>query len=152
MREDEGARYLEIVNSAIRGLASSHYPADVIAGWVVPVTEESVRDLMRNPDNEIRLVAELDGVPVGIAALVPAHSELRGCYVSPDAARQGCGSALVIELERLARAHGVTHLELAASLNAEPFYAAHGYDVRERSEVVLTNGHRMPCVWMRKTL
>lgn len=152
LRPDEGRIYLDIVNSAIRGLAASHYRPDVIEGWVVPVTPESVRDLMLNPDNEIRLIAELDGTPAGIGALIVERSELRACYVAPEAARRGCGSALVREIERLARDHGLTRLELAGSLNAEPFYAALGYRVRERSVVVLRNGHRMPAVWMEKSI
>jgi putative acetyltransferase len=152
LRASEGHTYLTIVNGAIRGLAAGHYAPDIIEGWVVPVTDESVRDLMLNPDQEIRLIVERDGNPVGIGALVVDRSELRACYVLPDAARQGCGSALVREIERLARANGLTRLELAASLNAEAFYAAHGYAVRERSEVTLRNGHRMPAVWMEKTL
>jgi putative acetyltransferase len=116
------------------------------------VTDDSVRDLMLNADHEIRLVAELDAEPVGIGALILERSELRACYVSPHAARKGCGSALVQEIERLARENGLTRLELAGSINAEPFYAAHGYQVRERGEVVLRNGHRMPAVWMWKNL
>jgi hypothetical protein len=59
---------------------------------------------------------------------------------------------LVREIERLAREQGVTHLELAASLNAEPFYAALGYQVSGRCEVVLRNGHRMRAIGMRKDL
>lgn len=152
LRADEGRIYLDIVNSSIRGLAVNHYPPDAIKGWVVPVTDESVRDLMLNPEHEIRLVADLDGKPIGIGALVVERSELRACYVSPQAARKGCGSALVREIERLARENGLTRLELAASINAEPFYATHGYEVRERSEVVLGNGHRMAAVWMEKNL
>ncbi len=152
LRADEGRIYLEIVNSAIRGLAVSHYPPDAIEGWVVPVTDESVRDLMVNADHETRLIAEVDGAPVGIGALILERSELRACYVSPQAARRGCGSALVCEIERLARKNGLARLELAASLNAEAFYAAHGYEVRERSEIVLRNGHRMAAVWMHKNL
>lgn len=152
LRAGEGGAYLEIVNSAIRGLAVSHYAPDAIEGWVVPVTDETIRDLMLNREHEIRLVAELDGKPVGIGALVVERSELRACYVSPQAARRGCGSALVREIERLARENGLTHLDLAASINAEPFYAAHGYGVRERSDVVLSNGHRMAAVWMGKAL
>ncbi len=152
LRADEGRIYLEIVNSAIRGLAVTHYAPDAIEGWVVPVTDEAVRDLMLNADHEIRLVAELDGKPVGIGALVVERSELRACYVSPQTARRGCGSALVREIERLARENGLTRLDLAASINSEPFYAAHGYEVRERSEVVLGNGHRLPAVWMGKNL
>ena len=152
MGADEGRLYLDIVNSAIRGLAASHYAPDAIDGWIVPVSDDTIADLMLNADQEIRLVAELDGSPAGIGALVVGRSELRACYVSPGAARRGCGSALVHELERIARERGVTRLDLAASINAEPFYAAHGYEVRERSEVVLRNGHRMPAVWMTKPL
>jgi putative acetyltransferase len=152
LRADEGRIYLEIVNSAIHGLAVSHYTPEAIDGWVVPVTDETVQDLMLNADHEIRLVAELDGCAVGIGALILERSELRACYVSPDVARRGCGSALVHEIERLARENGLTRLELAASLNAEFFYAAHGYEVRERSDVVLRNGHKMAAVWMTKNL
>ena len=152
LRADEGRVYLEIVNGAIRGLAISHYPPDAIEGWVVPVTDETVRELMLNPDHEIRLIAELEGKRVGIGAVILERSELRACYVLPQAARRGCGSALVREIERLARENGVRRLELAGSINAEPFYAAHGYNVRERSDVVLRNGHRMPAVWMWKDL
>ena len=79
-----------------------------------------------NHDDEIRLVAELDGELVGIGALVLADSELRACYVVPAAARKGVGSALVAEIERIARQHGLTHLELLSSLTAEPFYRALG--------------------------
>jgi putative acetyltransferase len=152
LRADEIRVYIDIVNSAILGLAVDHYPPETIAGWVVPITDETIRDLKLNTDGEIRFVAELDGVPVGIGALVLERSELRACYVAPNAARRRCGSAIVREMERVAREHGLTRLNLAASLNAEPFYAAQGYKVRERSEVVLRNGHRMPAVWMEKNL
>lgn len=152
LRDDELPTYLEIHASAIRGLAATHYPPEVIGGWVVPITDDALRDLTNNADGEIRLIAERDGVPVGIGAFVPATSELRACYVAAHAARRGCGSALVREIERLARQHGLTRLHLAASLNAEPFYASHGYQVRERSEVVLPNGTRMAAVWMAKEL
>ena len=152
LRDDELRTYLEIHTSAVRGLAVTHYAPDVIEGWVVPITDATIRDLTLNPDGEIRLIAALDGAPAGIGALVLERSEVRACYVVPEAARRGCGSALVREIERLARENGLTRLDLAASLNAEPFYAAHGYEVRERSEVVLRNGHRMPAVLMGKNL
>jgi putative acetyltransferase len=152
LRDGEARTFLEIVGSAIRGLASGHYTPAAIDGWVPSLTEESIRAFVRNDDQEIRLIAEIDGQPVGIGALIVGHSELRACYVTPAAARRGCGSALVREIERLARTHGLTRLDLAASLNAEPFYSSHGYQVRERSEVSLRNGHRLSAVWMWKNL
>jgi putative acetyltransferase len=152
LRADEGRIYLDIVSSAIRGLAAGHYAPETIDKWVAPATDEAVRELMLNRDREIRLVAELDGKPAGIGALVLERSELRACYVAPEAARRGCGSALVREIERLARSHGLTRLELAASINAERFYAVHGYAVRERSEIALRSGYRMSAIWMEKEL
>lgn len=151
LREGEERQYLEIVNSAIRGLASSHYSSAAIAGWIVPETEDNVRDLIANEDGEIRLIAELDGVPAGIGALVVERSELRACYVSPGAARRGCGRLLVEEIERIARARGLTRLEVASSLNAEPFYARLGYQARQRHDIVLRNGHRLAAVLMDKS-
>lgn len=152
LRPDEVRLYLKIVGRAIRGLAGSHYAPDAIEGWIPPLTEDSVRDTAANPDGEIRLIAQRNDVAVGIGALVPAASELRAVYVLPEAARRGVGRALVDEIERLARQHGLTHLELAGSLNAEPFYASLGYHARDRSDVVLRNGVRLPCVWMDKEL
>ena len=144
--------YLDIVTRAIRGLAVSHYSAEAIAGWVPHVTDEYVDLLTMNVDGEVRLLAELDGLPAGIGALVPQTSELRACYVLPEMARRGVGRALVREIERLAREGGLNELELAGSLNAEAFYLEQGYRARERGEVKLSNGHTLACVWMEKDL
>lgn len=62
------------------------------------------------------------------------------------------GSALLHEIERVAREHGLAFLELDSSVTAEPFYEAYGYDAREHGEHVLPSGQRMACVKMRKAL
>ena len=154
MRDDEARTFLEIHGRSVRGLAAQHYPADVIAAWGAPahISDEAVRRFLKNPDDEIRLIAELDGQPVGLGSLVVDNTELRSCYVVPEAARMGVGSALVQEIERIARGRGLTHLELDASLNAEPFYAALGYEAVERGEHVLRSGLRMAAVKMRKII
>ena len=152
LREDEIRLYLEIHERAVRGRAATHYSQADIEGWVVPATDENLCRLTRNADREVRFVAELDGNPVGIGALVLEESELRAVYVSPEGVRQGCGSALVREIERTARDNDVARLTLHASLNAEPFYAALGYDVLERTDLVLPNDHSMAVVRMGKDL
>ena len=43
----------------------------------MPATNENLGRLTLNADREIRFVADLDGVPVGIGALVLEESELR---------------------------------------------------------------------------
>ena len=152
LRGGELRLYVEIVNDAVRGLAASHYDAAAIAGWIVPLTEAVLADLDRNPDREIRLLAELDGRPAGIGALVLERAELLACYVRPEAARRGCGSAIVRAIEAIAREHGLPRLSLAASLNAEPFYTQMGYAVIDRSPITLPNGHVLAAVQMARDL
>ena len=80
------------------------------------------------------------------------NSELRACYVAPSAARRGVGSALVAEIERIGREHGLLYLRLDSSLTAQPFYTALGYQVEERHEHVLSSGVAMIAIKMRKQL
>ena len=61
-------------------------------------------------------------------------------------------AAAIEEIERLARARGLTRLDVASSLNAEPFYARLGYQARHRQDIVLRNGHRLAAVLMDKSL
>jgi putative acetyltransferase len=152
MRPDEGRIFLDIHGRAIRGLAAEHYSVRVLDAWAPPVTDDNVERLLLNPDNEIRLLAELDGEPVGLGSLVVDNSELRACYVVPEAARRGVGSALVNEIECLAREHALAEIGLTSSINAEPFYRALGYTVVEPVEHRFRSGARMAAVKMRKAL
>jgi putative acetyltransferase len=144
--------FLEIHSRSIWGLASAHYSPEVIEAWSAPITDERLRRFLENRDGEIRLIAELDGEPVGLGALVIASSELRACYVEPEAARKGVGTALVREIERIAEESGLERLELLASVNAESFYAFLGYQADRRTELVLSTGVAMAAVKMTKTL
>jgi putative acetyltransferase len=90
MRSEEARRLLEIHRESVRGIAAEDYAASVIDAWApLPITDEIVERFLSNRDDEIRLMAEIDGQPVGIGALVLSHSELRACYVVPSAARRG---------------------------------------------------------------
>ena len=68
MHDDEARSFLEIHGRSVRGLAAEHYPADVIAAWAGPVTvtDNAVHNFLKNSDHEIRLIAEIDGQPVGL--------------------------------------------------------------------------------------
>jgi putative acetyltransferase len=153
LQPEEARQFLEIHRASIRGIAAKDYPFSVIATWApLPITDETVERFLANPDEEVRLIADLDGEPAGIGAIVVGASELRACYVAPRAARHGIGSALVAEIERIARQHGLAHLQLKSSVTAEPFYAALGYRAEERVEHVLRSGVAMVAVKMRKQL
>jgi putative acetyltransferase len=133
MLNDDALAFLQVHHAAVRGIAAKDYPPEVVEAWApMPITDQSIERFLTNPDGELRLVAEIDGRIVGIGALVLAKSELRACYVAPQAARRGVGSALMHELERIARDNGLANLQMDSSVTAEPFYLAPGYNVRGR--------------------
>jgi putative acetyltransferase len=152
MRLAEARRFLEIHHAAVRGIAAADYPPAVVEAWAQPITDQAVERFLANRDGEIRLVAEIDGELVGISAIVLRDSELRACYVAPGAARRGVGSALVAEIERIAREHRLDHLHLHSSITAEPFYSSLGYEVESRGQHVIAPGVPMAAVRMRKRL
>ena len=91
--------FFPIHSRSVRVLAAGHYSPDGMEAWSGPLTEEG---FLANPHGEIRLIADLDGRAVGFGALVLSPPELRACYVMPDVARKGVGTALVREIERIA--------------------------------------------------
>lgn len=152
MRTGEERTFLEMHSRSVRGLASGFYPQAIIERWAGGASDAQVQKFGENPDREIRLIAELDGEPVGLGTLVVANNELRACYVVPEAARRGVGTALVERIERIARENSVSRLELHSSVNAEPFYLAVGYRVMERTQHQLQSGLAMDAVKMEKRL
>jgi putative acetyltransferase len=153
MRPADARAFLEVHHRAVRELAADDYPLDVIEAWApLPITPEHVDFVRSTADREYRLVAELDGEIVGIGCLVPKNNELRACYVAPWATRKGVGSAILREIERVARDQGVMTLRADSSLTAEPFYRVNGYEICESSDHVLNNGARMACVRISKSL
>ena len=151
LRHGEERLFLELHAQSVRGLAAAHYPPEVIDAWCVAPTEGNLASFLTNPDHELRLFAELDGKVAGLAALVLKDSELRACYVLPEAARKGVGTALVREMERRAAVNNLDRLELLSSINAEPFYKALGYESEGYTEHVM-RGHPMAAVKMSKRL
>lgn len=152
MEPADARSFLEIQAAAVRGLAAKDYPRSVIEAWAASTTDQMMKRFLANSDQEIRLIAEIDGHGVGIGAIVVAACELRACYVAPHAARRGVGTAVVAEIERIAREQRLDHLHLEASINAEPFYAALGYRVESRHDFFLRSGLPMAAVQMRKPL
>lgn len=153
MKDADARAFWDVHHAAVRGIAAADYPDEIIADWApLPITERHVVGLLAQAGNEVRVIAERDGSIVGIGCLVPKTAEIRACYVTPEAARMGVGTAVVRELESIARGQGLATLTLNSSVTAEPFYAALGYGVVGRANHALPTGRRMACVKMTKTL
>ena len=150
---DEWPAVLAIHRRAIHEIAAADYPLEVLTAWGPPIVESQVdkfdAKLMRG---QIVIVAEVDGVLAGFGELAPEKNLLVAVYVNPDYSRQGVGTELLHELERLARRKQLSFLQMGASLTAVPFYKAHGFQTLGPDVHVLRSGERMDCVRMRKEL
>jgi GNAT superfamily N-acetyltransferase len=84
------------------------------------------------------LLAELEGVACGLAALQLDYSLTRGAdvaritalVVSPNCQRQGIGRRLLREMESIARGNGAVRIEVTSNprrLDAHAFYRDCGY-------------------------
>jgi putative acetyltransferase len=150
-REDAES-FLRTLRDSIRGVASADYRPEVIEGWAPDLSEQAVQRVLDNPEREIRVLAELDGEVVGLGSIVPKDNQLRACYVSPAGIRKGIGTAIVNRLEELAREHAVRHLELHATVTAQPFYEHLGYTSKQRITHTTSGGIKMDAVYMIKSL
>lgn len=122
-RDGDIAALARIHQASVRGLCRRHYEPAEIERWTT-VDPGLYARLLRDATV---FVATLDGEPVGFAAVSLARREVRAIYVAPAAAGAGIGARLLMRIERLARALGISWLQLAATLNAVGFYERHGW-------------------------
>jgi putative acetyltransferase len=97
--------------------------------------------LLANPDaihvppaqiaNEQVIIAELDGVVAGFAAVV--GGELDGLFVDPDLWGRGIGRTLIDAATREARKRGLT-LKVIANPSARRFYESCGFSVEGEAQ------------------
>lgn len=75
---------------------------------------------------------------------------IRAFFVHPAFARRGIGSEIMRRSVAAAHEAGFRDIEIIATLPGEPLYAACGYLVVERFEILLENGASLPVVRMRQ--
>jgi len=121
-RDGDGQALFDITRSSIVALGAAHYTSEVLSGWM------GMRDAAYY-ETEIReetiTVAECGGAVVGYVDAVPG--EVVRLFVVPSFAGRGLGGALLrIALDQAQKDHEGP-IELEATLNAESFYAHHGF-------------------------
>jgi GNAT superfamily N-acetyltransferase len=141
-------------HDAVWKTAGNHYSPDILEAWAAKLSDSSYEQVRREILDKqlVVVVAERLSRIAGFGMLVPADEEVRAVYVNPSFARQGVGTAILQHLEDLAREDKVLRLNLAASLNAERFYAKHGFEIVQRTTHRLRAGKEMACVRMTKQL
>ncbi len=154
---DEWPDVLKIHRRAIHEIAAADYPIEVLSAWGSPLKDEDMPRMRAEFDAKLEhghivIVAEVEGCLAGFGEVVPERNELLALYVNPDFERQGVGSAILGELERVAREKNLPYLQMDASLTATPFYGIHGFRALGRGVHILRNGTHMDCVKMRKDM
>jgi putative acetyltransferase len=145
----DAAAVRDVHIASIRAVCSDDYDAEQIDAWAQPSALSQYRAaILDNPF----FVAKVAGKVVAFAEVDPERAEIKAVYVHPTHLRQGLGTALLLTLEGEARAHGVKRLALDASIMAEPFYGAAGYESVKRCQHTLPGGVTLACVRMRKDL
>ncbi len=79
-------------------------------------------------------------------------ARIRAFFVHPNWARRGIGRSIIEACEAAAREEGFQSMELGATLPGEPLYAAMGYTVTTRFDIVMTDGESLPAAHMVKSL
>lgn len=148
-RPQDAARLAQVHEASIRELAARHYGPAQIDAWVE-------RARAHWPKREVwdgLIVAEDAGKVCGFGELDLEQQMVTLCYVHPESAGRGVGSALLEQLEEMARAAGLEHLRLRSSVNAEPFYRKHGWVEYARTSHCLTEDvTALDAVEMEKSL
>jgi putative acetyltransferase len=152
-KSEDARGILEAHYSAVHQTAAKDYTAEILKVWSTPITTERIDQYLRNAlPNETTVVAEVGGRIAGFGVIVESFNELRAVYVAAEFGNQGVGSALLRELERLAKERGCPALQMDSSLTAAPFYLRHGYEELGHADHTLSGGEKMACVRMRKML
>ncbi len=144
----DAAAIRDVHQASIRGLAREHYSDAQIEAWAEPRDVNAYKEAIQG--STAMIVAESEGRIAGFAELL--DHEVRAVHVDPPFARRGIGSMLLRALERTARNAGTETLTLDASLNAQGFFEANGYQAVEKCGHELPSGVMIPCVRMRKKL
>jgi GNAT superfamily N-acetyltransferase len=111
-----------LIRRTMRESNSRDYPLDRLQPLIDYFSPEKVLRLGRE---RVCLVAEVDRLPIGTAALDGA--ELATFFVLPERQGQGIGAQLLAAIEAHARALGIARLTVDASITGAAFYARMGY-------------------------
>jgi putative acetyltransferase len=153
LEQADARTFLEVHRASVRALAARDYAPELVSDWAPwPVSADAVTALLHRWEQEHRVIAEDGCLALGVGALAIEKRELTACYVRPEAARRGVGTAIVERLEAIARGAGLDAIELDSSLGAARFYRARGYQIVARTEHLLSSGRAMAAVRMRKIL
>ncbi|PLP61204.1 GNAT family N-acetyltransferase [Mesorhizobium loti] len=121
-RAGDGQAVFDVTQASVRELAKNHYSESQIAGWMGERTAQTYERLIARGG---MVVAEQDDRIVGFVDAEPG--EVTRLFLLSAAAGSGLGSKLLEIGIAKARLDHEGLIRVEATLNAEGFYARHGF-------------------------
>lgn len=122
----------KLMQETIRTVNNPDYTPEQIDIWCGKASEEHLKELH---ENATRYIAEVDRQIVGFGDIERDNpSEIGLLYVHHQHIRTGVGSALLKQLETIAKLNGIQSLSVNASITAKPFFEAKGFAVTEERQ------------------
>lgn len=127
---------------SVKQLAKMDYTAEQIDAWLSRVPSAETLNRLADDQTEdtarLRLVAENpSGAPIGFIDL-EADGHIDFLYCDPTAAGKGVATALLREIEAIARARGTNRLYSEASETAQGVFLSNGFVLVGRRECIIT--------------
>ena len=145
---DDAAAAWDIRNAAILHAYKGFYAEELLATW----TEGNPTDRFVQCVVEQFYVATADDRIVGTGAIDVARGKLDAVFVHPHVMGRGIGKQIVLFLESVGRAAGLTRLTLDSTLNAAPFYRRLGFVGEAVGAYESPRGIVLDCIPMTKLL
>ena len=129
----DAAALSALYRRSVEAIGPRDYTAEQVAAWAaLALSPERIEALSRD-GRRLLVAVEGDGPPLAFGDL-EADGHIHFLYCAPEAAGRGVASALYDELERTARAQGLTRLYSEASEAARRFFAKKGFTVLAKRE------------------
>ncbi len=135
---------------SIRQGCSSAYTEEEIEAWCGALSPERYREALAGGIDFF--VSHQEEEILGLCLFSLQEEELFALYVSPSHMGKGVGTALLEYVESLGVRRSIPGLMVRSTVNAESFYANHGF-VRQREDWHdLPGGRILRCIRMYKKL
>lgn len=124
-RHDDKRLLQQLFYDTVHTVNARDYAPEQLDVWA---PAEPDREAWRRLDRQACFVVEFQKKPVGFASLDDS-GEIDFLFVHKDFQGKGIATALVKQLERLARKRGMSLLHTRASITARIFFEKNGFDV-----------------------
>jgi GNAT superfamily N-acetyltransferase len=145
---DDALAVLGIRNAAVNSQCVGHYSDDDLKIW----TDGELTETFAEAVEKYGYVAISEGLIVATGMVNLESGKIDALFVEPTHMSAGLGKQMLSHLENLAAEAGLTELKLDSTLNAAPFYRAHGFVGDCVAKYESPRGISLACVPMAKVL